>query len=253
MADIDIIDNWHDWEIIHDYDEPMGNFSPEVVIATNKGFDMTEELFFGIGDTQWNSKSKKISIKNVQVSRSKKVVYLKNFKLYKISDRKEYKLVFLPNDYEDFFKNQVGFLLDRTNRPIYRVNDLGGLIFEETNDFIIYVKFFFYNVAGRHGKFYIVDDKEDVMPMLNTSIRENELSLKPISINDLDEDKRKKLESLDFKMRLIEVFDSESETSEIEIENVYMIFRAALFKSNVVVNKENGLVKLKNESLIIEF
>lgn len=119
-------------------------------------------------------------------------------------------------------------VLDFTNEPIYALNQKAPVHLTEGN-IEDYIRFFFTYVRGRHGRFLIVENvddiawKEDPPPAARKAIAAMMCS---ISLKEIGEDG---------------VFDLE----------VCMIFKDSLFKSKVSVDPK-GFVKLSNEELLIE-
>jgi hypothetical protein len=119
-------------------------------------------------------------------------------------------------------------VLNFTNEPIYALNkDIPiRLDRENVHD---YVRFFFTYVRGRHGRFQIcenVDDihwKEEPPPAARKAIGK---MIKPIALKDIDKDGTYHLEAC-------------------------MVFKNSLFRSKVTA-AANGMVSLKDEELLIE-
>ncbi len=119
-------------------------------------------------------------------------------------------------------------VLDFTNEPIYALNQKVPVKLAEGN-IEDYIRFFFTYVRGRHGRFLIaenVDDiqwKEDPPPPARTAIGK---MLCPITLRQVDKDGTFHLE-------------------------MCMMFKDSLFKSKVAVDKQ-GFVTLSDEELMIE-
>lgn len=119
-------------------------------------------------------------------------------------------------------------VLNFTNEPIYKFNQ--ELPIELTEETVIeYVRFFFTYVRGKHGRFIMtenVDDiawKEDPSPQARKSISD---MIKPITLQSIDD-------------------------SGVYHLKGCMMFKDSLFKSDIEV-QTNGFVVLKNEELMIE-
>ena len=119
-------------------------------------------------------------------------------------------------------------VIDFTNEPIYALNQKAPLHLTEDN-IEDYIRFFFTYVRGRHGRFLIVENvddiawKEDPPPAARKAIAGMMCS---ITMNGHGEDGAYDLEAC-------------------------MIFKDSLFKSKVAVDAK-GFVKLSNEELLIE-
>ncbi len=119
-------------------------------------------------------------------------------------------------------------VLDFTNEPIYALNQKAPIHLTESN-IEDYIRFFFTYVRGRHGRFLIVENVDDIAwkeeppPAARKAIAAMMCS---ITLKEIGEDG---------------VFDLE----------VCMIFKDSLFKSKVSVDPK-GFVKLSNEELLIE-
>lgn len=118
-------------------------------------------------------------------------------------------------------------VLDWTNGPIYHLNQKVPIALDESN-IAEYVRFFFTYVRGKHGRFIItenVDDihwKEDPPPQARKAIA-------------------KMLSGVVLKEHKNDIFRLEAT----------MMFRDSLFKSEIEV-KAGGLVSLSNEQLLVE-
>ncbi len=119
-------------------------------------------------------------------------------------------------------------ILDWTNGPIYRLNDDVPLQIDEKN-IVDYVRFFFAFVRGRHGRFIIVENVDDVNwkdeppPTARKAIAS---LIEPIKLLGIDKD-------------------------GTFVLAVKMIFKDSLFKSEVKINAK-GQVTLYDEQLIVE-
>ncbi len=258
MAKENLIDQWFDWEVIHQKDQKM-EFTSEEIIALNKGFDMAEDLFFGMGDTNHNERTRKITIQDVQISVSKRIKFYPRLSLFKISDSKsEFPVSVLLNDnYKDYFKSRLSFILDKTNRGIYSANEQNHIILKNDIDIVAYIKFFFYSVEGRHGKFYLVDNKADIIPFLEMSLRAD------ASKSGLERDKEEELKKLNeffekasvetIAIKVTEAFDFQNPTTKLRINDVYVIFKGSLFKTNVEIDRLTGHIVMTDDEELIKF
>ena len=119
-------------------------------------------------------------------------------------------------------------VLDFQNEAIYKFNETLPVKLNE-NNVASYVRFFFTYVRGKHGRFQIcenIDDinwKEDPPPSARQAVGK---MIKPITLKDVTSEGLYKLEAR-------------------------MVFKDSLFKSEVEV-KPNGLVSLSNEELLVE-
>ena len=119
-------------------------------------------------------------------------------------------------------------VIDFTNTPIYALNKNVPIQLTQEN-VGEYVHFFFTYIRGRHGRFLIaenVDDitwKDDPPPSARKAMGK---MIVPITLNSLQNDGSFKL-------------------------SVSMMFKDSLFKSDVLVTKE-GYVSLENEELLVE-
>ena len=118
-------------------------------------------------------------------------------------------------------------VLDWTNEPIYILNQQAPIQLNADN-IAEYVHFFFTYVRGKHGRFIVtenVDDinwKEDPPPQARKAITK---MLLPVTLK-------------------------EEKNGNFYLE-VTMMFRDSLFKADVEV-QPNGLVSLSNEKLLVE-
>jgi hypothetical protein len=150
--------------------------------------------------------------------------FYKGYRLLHIADN----TVMPPVQRCAIYSHQNQVVLDFTNEPIYKLNQDVPIQLSEDN-VVEYVRFFFTYVRGKHGRFIMtenVDDiawKEDPPPQARKSISN---MIDPISIESVSEDGM---------FHLIGC----------------MMFKDSLFKSDIEV-QPSGLVALKNEELLIE-
>lgn len=126
------------------------------------------------------------------------------------------------------YRQTEAIVLDWTNVPIYRLNDTVPLTLDERN-VIDYVRFFFSFVRGRHGRFIIVENVDDIAWK-----------------DEPPATARKAIAGLIEPVRLVGV-----EKDGSFALGVKMIFKDSLFKSNVLVSPK-GMVTLQDEELIVE-
>lgn len=126
------------------------------------------------------------------------------------------------------YKPDQVVVLDFTNDPIYALNKAAPITLsaETAED---YVRFFFAYVRGRHGRFLLaenVDDinwKEDPPPAARKAIGK---MLIPVTLNNVQDDGIYKMSAC-------------------------MVFKDSLFKSDIKVTP-GGQVSLENEELLVE-
>ncbi|MGB8190856.1 MAG: tetratricopeptide repeat protein [Chitinophagaceae bacterium] len=150
--------------------------------------------------------------------------FYEKIKLYKLTARNTDQLPFryLLSDQKKVYP------LNLSNEPIYETNNLGFFI--NSQNVFDYVIFFFDAVAGRHGRFHILRNKEEIPWLLNT----------PADAKITEALRSYKIEPII------------SESADEFVISCYMIFKNSLFSSNVHVVKVNGLMSLDKETLIIE-
>lgn len=126
------------------------------------------------------------------------------------------------------YKPGQAVVMDFTNEPIYTLNrDVPIKLSEDTAE--DYVRFFFSYVRGRHGRFLIaenVDDiqwKEDPPPAARKAIGK---MLMPVTLDSMAADGSYKMSAC-------------------------MVFKDSLFKSDIKVTP-GGQVNLENEELLVE-
>ena len=118
-------------------------------------------------------------------------------------------------------------IMNWTNGPIYSTNEKAPINVNEDNA-ALYSKFFFNFVKGRHGRFVIVEDVNEIA--WNGSVPDKGKEaiakiLKPVAVTS----------SEDGKINLL----------------AYMVFKDSLFRANVHVERD-GMVSLSDEALVIE-
>ncbi|MDO1514335.1 tetratricopeptide repeat protein [Maribacter confluentis] len=120
------------------------------------------------------------------------------------------------------------YCLDFTNYPIYDMNK-EFLIFSGEN-IMDYIFFFFDGVKGRHGKFYIPHNKNDIPFKMDMEIDEKTKELIRTNIQTA---------------RIIEITKN-----EIIVES-NLFFLRSLMKVTIIVDN-NGFCKMKDEKIILE-
>ena len=125
------------------------------------------------------------------------------------------------------------YILDGTNEPIYLLNKKLP-IFINKNNVVTYVQFFFHYVRGRHGRFNIIENIDEI------SWREE-----PSPAG------RSALERMIQPLTLKESNDVQDDKNEDYHLSCSIIFKDSLFESDIIV-KENGDVSLSNQEMLVE-
>lgn len=120
-------------------------------------------------------------------------------------------------------------VLDFTNAPIYDVNKSAPIYLNE-DTVHEYVRFFFNFVRGRHGRFLIVENVDDI------SWREEPPSAAKKSISKL--------------IMPVALIDKGLNDGHFYL-HAQMMFRDSLFSADITVQGD-GVVQLSNEQLLIE-
>lgn len=120
-------------------------------------------------------------------------------------------------------------ILDWTNAPIYALNRAAPLTLKDDRAVVDYVRFFFAYVRGRHGRFIIAENVDDI------AWKEDPPQAARKAIGNLLEPVRMTGESKDGTKTLV----------------VRMIFKDSLFRSTVLVSPD-GMVSLTDEELVVE-
>ena len=118
-------------------------------------------------------------------------------------------------------------VLDWTNEPIYILNQQAPIRLTADN-IAEYVRFFFTYVRGKHGRFIVTENVDDI---------------------NWKEDPPPQARKAITKM-LLPVVLKEEKAGNFYLE-ITMMFRDSLFKADVEV-QPNGLVSLSNEKLLVE-
>lgn len=131
-------------------------------------------------------------------------------------------VVYTPNNWE---------ILDYSNKPIYKLNKEVPIKLNREN-ICDYIRFFFSFVKGKHGKFNIVESVEDIKWR-----------------DDPPPQARKAISGMITPITLVPPPSGEDKSKFFAV--VCMMFKNALFKSDVIVS-ENGSVTLTNEQLQVD-
>jgi hypothetical protein len=119
-------------------------------------------------------------------------------------------------------------VVDWTNQAIYDTNEKAPLTLNERN-VVSYVKFFFSYVRGRHGRFLIIENIDDIRWQIEPPLQGRKVMqdmLEPVTLLSAEEDGSFKL-------------------------SAFMVFKDSLFRTEIHV-KKNGLISMSNEELKIE-
>lgn len=319
LTEEEFLDLWFDWGTEIEFKEKYtpnemvaykseGKFIP--LSAFNEGYELK---ITKLEENEGSDDAYIVPIngKKAFYYKSKKINFYKGLSVIKLKTSIEKKLLIIPDvileKYNRFSNGEFNLKLDTTNKPIYRANtykssdlwedfiglDFGPITNKEAFQEKIanYIKFFFYNVAGKHGNFWIVNNEElagrsDVNHILNFGnetfydyqIDSEKWTLNIDEVREQDSQPRKDekdksnkykkdiLNSLTsatqpIKMEVPETIDDK--TDFIVIKNVHMLFKNSLFTATVnLVLKEykdendewrsKGDLSLSNEKLIAE-
>ncbi len=158
------------------------------------------------------------------VLRESPLPFYKDYNLIELTDMS---VVPGAKKYAVYNKDDIN-VIDWTNQVIYDVNKKAPLILEEQT-ITDYVSFFFSYIKGRHGRFLVIETADDVRwqedpPLQGRKVLQE--MLKPITV----------LEKKDDGGFILEAF---------------MMFKASLFKTKIVVSSD-GSVEMTDEELMIE-
>lgn len=120
------------------------------------------------------------------------------------------------------------YVSDFTNDFIYGLNKNLGLMLDEDN-VLDYIRFFFANVVGQHGRFLVVEAIDDIAWRENPPPNAREVISKMIEPLTLLEQK----------------------ADGSYIVQAYMVFKTGLFKADVSVAAD-GVITLSHEEMLIE-
>ncbi len=129
------------------------------------------------------------------------------------------RVIYRPEDF---------YILNWTNGPIYTANDKAPIIIN-TDNVGDYIKFFFNYVKGRHGRFVIIDNVDEIAWEGSVPAKGKEAVakiIKPVTVSSVEDNG---------KITLL----------------AYMVFKDSLFRANVHVERD-GMVSLSDEALVIE-
>jgi hypothetical protein len=118
--------------------------------------------------------------------------------------------------------------VETTNDPIYFLNETNLQLSEKTVKY--YATFFFDAVVGDQGKFYIMNDYKDIPWQVDTPIEEKFKGAFATVVSP------------------IEVISSDEDTY---ILTCNILFDRNLFESKIRVNKQNGVLELFDETLVL--
>jgi hypothetical protein len=126
-----------------------------------------------------------LSVDNIQI-KAAELPFYDNLKLYTLTDT----TALPPNVYLMLYGANLIGLMDRTNEPIYQVNEIAPILLSPET-LPVYAKFFFYCVRGKLGRFIIVEKPEDVKWLPGATKKEKRAvagHLMPLTYKGLDED-----------------------------------------------------------------
>jgi len=123
-------------------------------------------------------------------------------------------------------------VIDFTNKTLYDLNDKIGITLDSMNVFD-YIRFFFRYVKGRHGHFHIAESVDDIRWK-----------------DDPPPQARKAVGSMIAPIALVSMGQKKDDAGTFYC-NANMIFKNALFKSDVTISPQ-GHVKITNEELLID-
>jgi len=119
-------------------------------------------------------------------------------------------------------------VINWTNQAIYETNEKAPIKVDERT-VVSYVKFFFNYVRGRHGRFLIIENIDDIRWQVEPPLQGRKVMqemLEPVTVISQDSDGTYNLEA-------------------------FMVFKDSLFKTRIHV-KPDGLVSMSEEELKIE-
>lgn len=119
-------------------------------------------------------------------------------------------------------------VINWTNQAIYETNEKAPIKVDERT-VVSYVKFFFNYVRGRHGRFLIIENIDDIRWQVEPPLQGRKVMqemLEPVTVISQDPDGTYNLEA-------------------------FMVFKDSLFKTRIHV-KSDGLVSMSEEELKIE-
>lgn len=236
--------------------------SPELVVSINEGFGYTDIIQYPLfGELRWDEESKSYKSEN-------KLTFFKGTKFNIIKDDSLflYKMIQVLEDGTSeetrfFAKGDIDNLssvpveLNGTNVPIYKIIEEYELALDlklfndrKHNLMVIhkYIKFFFYNVIGRHGKFYIIEDHKEIDNILKNRYEvDDNKSIKYESI--IEEDVKELPTDITIKLQ-----KEKSDENWVALL-AYMMFQDSLFKAYVILDYRTGLLLLKDEKKLVTY
>jgi len=146
---------------------------------------------------------------------------------YRFLDISDYSITPAPRKFVVFKPGDVA-ILDWTNVPIYSLNERAPIKLDKGN-VVDYVRFFFSYIKGRHGRFIIVENVDDVLwseePPAAARKAIGQMMV-PTQVKGIDDDGTFHLSAC-------------------------MVFKDSLFRADIHVSRK-GTVDLSNEELLIE-
>ncbi len=220
-------------------DLPILDFSIKPLGFVPTEFDKNESVNFH-DDLEEIFPKVKIYEENMRIC-SFNLPFYEEYKLYSISDIS----VSSQNFRYILYKNGDINVLDRTNEPIYHVNEKAPIKINE-NNCISYAQFFFHFVRGTRGRFIIVEKLEDIDWLSDTTEEEKAKVnnyLKPIMYRGIDSDNL-------FTLTAIVVFKNALFKTDIKIASAEMDVMDPETKE--VDHLTIGQIRLMNEELLLE-
>ena len=156
--------------------------------------------------------------------RSQKLPFYREYELLELTDMSA---VPAARKYAIYKPGDIN-VINWTNQAIYETNEKAPIALSDQT-VVEYVKFFFSYVRGRHGRFLIIENIDDIRwqiepPLQGRKVMQEMLS--PVAVTGKDGDGTFNL-------------------------GAYMVFKDSLFRTEVHVKKD-GLVSMSNEELKIE-
>jgi hypothetical protein len=222
------------------------------------GWEKLDENFFTInewininGDIQLIRIDPKFAAKNMFIA--SKIKFLGDFRLYQCDSpsliREKIPLRFFYNKVHGKVYDMMDFI--NQIEDYERVTRL-DLSWSNQKNIYSYIKIFFDNVKGRHGRFEIIENYEfDLLNRVRThEIYSGEKIKEPFTSEQKDY-QRRIYEFL--KTNNIHLKVNEGKKDELLVENVCTLFRNSLFLTTVIfkTDKENfGQIEMKNEIIL---
>jgi hypothetical protein len=181
-----------------------------------------------------------LSGRNILVQEAQLPFY-EQFRLYALIDT----AAAGPNIRHVLYKPGWAILMDWTNEPIYRVNELAPIRLDRTT-VIPYAKFFFHYVRGQLGRFIIVESPDDMVWLPNVTEKEKAdvaATLRPATYRGLDADQR-------FTVTCTVVFKNALFRTDIKVASREMDLLDA--NLGTLEHFTIGQMELTNEELLLE-